>query len=611
MLINLDEDLASLTVAGQKLELESVRGTIAVGELFEFSAHLATSMQVGTNTQKLLSQPFVLKIHSRLDETLSVHGVVAACHHHEDGDKEGYVLELRPNAYPRVLRRNHRVFQDATAKAIISDVLNRSGTDIGPVEWALHATYAQRPYVVQAGESDWAFIERISAREGIYYYFRFEADKTVLVFADDSPAAPGIAEPLRIPVRDASSLSNEEAILQSHHQFATVTEQSRVRCYEPYKVADVMDEAASRKASEREYYSAPDEFLDSSDGQHKAKTLVEAFGVSGRVLSAKTTVLRLIPGYHFTLAEHDVSAFNIDYFITGLTLFVQRLTTTSAAKRKRRNREAFSLRITAIPLDTPYRSPVPQPVFAPGPQTARVVGPAGEEIHTNDTGQIRAQFYWDREGKQDHTASTLMRVGQFPLAGSMMLPRIHWDQLIGFTSGHVDAPVVLGHLYDSIAPVPYALPANKTRTAWQTNTTPADGSSNEIRYEDKAGEEEIFLNASYDMTYEVGKDSSVTVGTNHTTEIGVNQSCTIGSNQSMGIGGKHEVSIGTAETLTVSGSRTVSIGGNESATIGATRATTVTGGVTLDTSGGRSVTAGTMMMTAATMGVERVGLGTS
>src|SRR6185436_264741 len=114
------------------------------------------------------------------------------------------------------------------------------------------------------------------------------------------------------------------------------------------------------------------------------------------------------------------------------------------------------------------------------------------------------QHYWDREGKRDDKASTWMRVGQFPLGGSMILPRIGWDMLIGHHEGDIDRPAVVTHLYDGEHPVPYALPANKTRTAFQTATSPGGGSTNEMRFEDKAGSEEIFLNASKDMNVVVG-----------------------------------------------------------------------------------------------------------
>lgn len=610
MLTSFTKDLMTLKVAGQRLEIESVRGRFAVGELFELFAHLVASKQVNTTAQKLVGRVFQLKFNSPIGDELTVHGIVAGCEHHEDGNAEGFVLELRPWAYVRTLRRNSRVFQHFNVKQIVNDVLGASGPEIGALEWVLQNDHPERAYVAQYDESDWAFIERILAIEGIHYYFRFDDEDTVLVFSDDSAGAKAITAPTRVPLKDASHLNQEAAIVQSHHRASIATDQVRLREYDPHGAAGVLDESVTLGNSWREYYAAAAGFSDSGTGQRRVKTLGEAFGVQRRVLRAHTNVLRLIPGHKFELSGHSIGSHNIPYFITSLEVFARRVT-PRAAPEKRKQQKGIGLSFTAIPLEIPFRLPVPQPRVAPGPQTAVVVGPTGQEIHTDDRGQIRAQFYWDREGKRNHTASTPMRVSQFPLAGSMMLPRIHWDQLIGFNAGNVDVPMVLGHLYDSVCPVPYALPEHKTRTAWQTATTPSNGTANEIRYEDKAGQEEIFLNASYDMAYEIGHDSSLTVGVDQTTEIGVNQTLSVGANQSLNIAGKHEVTVGATESLTVSGARSVTVGGNESTTIGATRAVTVTGGDTLDAKGGRSLTAGSLMLTAATMGIERMVLGKS
>ncbi|MGC4070372.1 MAG: type VI secretion system tip protein TssI/VgrG [Polyangiaceae bacterium] len=389
------------------------------------------------------------------------------------------------------------------------------------------------------------------------------------------------------------------------------TDQVRLRDYNAKKPTLKLDVTQKFESSWREHYDFPGRFDALAAGERRARLLGEALRANQSEILGHTNSPRLVPGHQFKLLENDEGE-GTGYFITDLTVTARRGEgTTESARRSRKSRLGLSLLVRAIPATTPYRPKAVGPRFAAGIQTAVNVGPKGDEIFSDDKGYVRTQFYWDREGKRNETASTFMRVGQFPLAGSMMLPRIGWDQVVGFTSGDVDSPVVLGHLYDSVAKVPYPLPENKTRTAWQTATTPSNGTANEIRFEDKAGSEEIFLNASYDMSYDVGKDSSVTVGVDQSTDIGVNQTVKVGSNQSLTVGGKQDVSIGAAETLTVSGARTYSITGNDSETVGAVRSVTTSGGAAIDVDGGRSLTAGALMMTAATMGVSRQALGSA
>ena len=51
----------------------------------------------------------------------------------------------------------------------------------------------------------------------------------------------------------------------------------------------------------------------------------------------------------------------------------------------------------------------PKPVVQ-GPQTAIVVGAAGEEIYTDKYGRVKVQFHWDRYGKKDENSSCWIRV---------------------------------------------------------------------------------------------------------------------------------------------------------------------------------------------------------
>ncbi len=96
------------------------------------------------------------------------------------------------------------------------------------------------------------------------------------------------------------------------------------------------------------------------------------------------------------------------------------------------------------------RTPKPAVV---GVQTATVVGPAGEEIHTDEFGRVRVQFPWDRLGKFDQYSFCWVRdsAGVLPAGtgcGMLVLPRIGQEDLVGFLHGDPEQPVVIGRVFN-------------------------------------------------------------------------------------------------------------------------------------------------------------------
>jgi type VI secretion system secreted protein VgrG len=394
------------------------------------------------------------------------------------------------------------------------------------------------------------------------------------------------------------------AVYRVTERAALVHDAVRLCDYDFHKPRFKLDEKAGDGL--HELYDFPGRFLDPAAGKRLAQVRLEERRSRRRTLMGGTSTVRLRTGRSFTLSGHPIGKLNGSYLVESVTLRASEPRGVSAS-----GQEGLVLSWVAIPKSTPYRAPRKATVTRDpaGLETGVVVGPAGQEIHPDKSGCIRVQFYWDREGKRDEKASTWMRVGQFALGGSMVLPRIGWDVLVHHHEGDIDQPFVSAHLYDGRFLVPYKLPDNKTRTAWQTATTPGGGSSNEVRFEDKKGSEEIFVNASKDMNVQVGDNRMEKVGVDLTESIGSNFEAKIGSNRKVGIKSNQDISIGANESLTVSGSRSVAVGGSESTTIGASRSVTVTKGSTIEATGGRTLTVGGTMLSAGALGVNRLVLG--
>jgi type VI secretion system secreted protein VgrG len=204
-----------------------------------------------------------------------------------------------------------------------------------------------------------------------------------------------------------------------------------------------------------------------------------------------------------------------------------------------------------------------------GCQTAVVVGPAGEEIYTDDKARIKVQFHWDREGHNDAASSCWIRVASFWAGqgwGAIHLPRIGQEVVVDFLEGDPDCPIVVGSVYNAVKTPPYSLPDNKTQSGIKSRSSKGGGTANynEIRFEDKKGSEEILIHAEKDMNTEVEHDRSVTVGNNETKQIGAKQEITIGSSKTEQVGSDKSLTVGGSETRTVASGRSVTVGGDDS-----------------------------------------------
>jgi hypothetical protein len=168
----------------------------------------------------------------------------------------------------------------------------------------------------------------------------------------------------------------------------------------------------------------------------------------------------------------------------------------------------------------PWVTPKPQ-VF--GVQSAMVVGPDGEEIHTDEFGRVRVQFHWDREGRRDPKSSCWVRVSQGwagPGFGMIAIPRIGQEVLVTFLEGDPDQPVIVGRLFNNIAKVPYKLPEQKTVSGWKSSSTPGSTGFNEMRFDDAKGRELVSMQAERNLTKLVKRHEREKTGRTRTIRVG-------------------------------------------------------------------------------------------
>ncbi|MBN3063808.1 type VI secretion system tip protein VgrG, partial [Pectobacterium aquaticum] len=210
----------------------------------------------------------------------------------------------------------------------------------------------------------------------------------------------------------------------------------------------------------------------------------------------------LMPGNTFTLTEHPNAVWQT-VSVTHVGQQPQALEEESGGEPT-----TMSNSFAVVKGTTTWRAAMPYKPMVDGPQIATVVGPTGEEIYCDQYGRVKLQFPWDRYGASNDQSSCWVRVSQGWAGGQygmIAIPRIGHEVIVSFLEGDPDQPIVTGRTFHATNPSPYPLPANKTRTVLRTKTHQGEG-FNELRFEDQAGQEEIYLHGQKDLKALVGND---------------------------------------------------------------------------------------------------------
>ena len=599
-------------LSGSSLRVFRFRGQERISESFIFVIDLVCD-DSDLDLEAAISQPACLTLRGRLYDGSRyeryVHGVVERFVQLAAGIRHSrYQATLVPVTKPLSYTRNSRIFQQQTTAEVTKKVFEDGQVPGDAVSTMLHGSYGPRDYCVQYQESDLDFVQRLFEEEGIFYFFEHEKDKAKLNLGDGGHAFESLPKYAEVQLRERPHVY-EEGLSEFHAEAALRPGAAAMRDYkfkQPALELEVTAEAD--KHAEREMYFFPGDYVDPALGKRLVKVRLEELQSQKQRYVGTGNVRAMLPGYKFTLGGHRRSSCNKEYLIVAVS--------HSGAQPQALGEEGagaqaatYENSIECIPAGTPFRpariTPVPK---IPGVQTAMVVGPSGEEIHCDSHGRVKVHFPWDREGKKDDTSSCWIRVSQ-PWGGvsygGMFLPRVGQEVLVQFLEGDPDRPVIVGRVYNGENPTPYGLPDKKTVSTFKTASSPGGNGSNELRFEDAAGSEEIYLHGQLDMntvierdrtqkfgrdtvdsvgrdrTREVVNNESITIGVDRSAQVGSNETLKVGSNQSLNVGSNQDTTSGANQELTVGANRTSTIGANKTTTVGGAHTETVSGAQTI------------------------------
>ncbi|MHB8473112.1 MAG: type VI secretion system Vgr family protein [Gammaproteobacteria bacterium] len=503
---------------------------------------------------------------------------------------------------------NCRIFQELTVPEIIAKIFD-DHPQVADVKQELTSSYRKWEYCVQYRETDFNFVSRLMEQEGIYYYFRHVDGHHTLVLSDSistHAAFSGYGSLAFIPQERTGRLEHER-----------ILEWNLVREIQPgrYVIDDfdfkkpsvelqVKDRVTrNHELADYEIYDYPGEYVTVHEGEQYVRARIEELHSQFEMARGTANARGVCPGNLFKLTGHTRTDQNSEYLVVATQHTLEyneyeAMETTSAGA-------SFDCRFTVMNSRQPFRPlrRTPKPTVQ-GPQTAVVVGPAGDEIYTDKYGRIKVQFHWDREGQHNENSSCWIRVSH-PWAGKnwgmVAIPRIGQEVIVDFLEGDPDQPIITGRVYNAEQMPPYELPANMTQTGIKSRSSKGGGGANfnEIRFEDKKGAEQVFIHAEknqdigvendeshwvghdrtknidHDETSHIKHDRTETVDNNETITIGVNRTEKVGSNETITIGSNRAEHVGANETISIGANRTENVGANETITIGATRTITV------------------------------------
>jgi type VI secretion system secreted protein VgrG len=365
-----------------------------------------------------------------------------------------------------------------------------------------------------------------------------------------------------------------------------------------------------------EVYDYPGGYVDRGAGQDYVKARLEALQCDTQTGHGAGDIRGLVAGNLFKLVQFPIESQNKEYLIVSTSFDVANnpFGTGDSPEGGEEDERRFRWSFSGIDSKVPFRPllTTSQPRVE-GVQTAMVVGPGGEEIHTDKYGRVKVQFHWDREGANDEKSSCWVRVAQLWAGsgwGAIHIPRIGQEVIVDFLEGDPDRPIITGRVYNGESPPPYALPAEKTKSGIKSRSSKGGTAANfnEFRFEDKKGNEEVYLHAEKDLNSVVENDETRTVGHDRTTEIGNDETITVkhdrtekvDNDEDITIVGNRTEDVGKDETVTVSGSRSLTVALNDSNTIGmahelavgASDTTTVGASQSISVGGSRSISVG-------------------
>lgn len=553
--------------------ITAFQGSEYISDLFEFELELL-SENLTIAADQIVGKPVTVTLQN--EQLRTFNGFIKSLTFGEMGPHNHRIYRMSMVPWLWFLTKSHncRIFQEQTAKDIISQIFNERGYN----DFEFKANGGSlREYCVQYNESDFNFISRLLEEEGIAYYFEHSEGKHQLILVDKANAYQEVTETnLEYSHGNAPNIQ----INRWEHKYQFKKGLWTLNDYnfkEPTKDLKATSKTNSKFSNNSlyEHYEYPG-FYDLNSGKDLVKVRLEAEEALRDSITGASDCSSFYAGGKFKLAKHDTATEQGAYVLVAVNHYASDASFYTGEE----GQAQYSNDFVGIPADVHFRpTPIHHKPLMKGPQSAVVVGPTGEEIYIDEFGRIKVQFIWDRNGQMNENSSCYIRVVQAWAGnqwGSSFIPRIGHEVIVNFLDGDPDRPLVTGSVYNGKNKPVYS---SKTQSGIKSRSTKGGTAQNfnEFRFDDKKGSEQIYVHAEKNLDTHVEHNETLTVendryktvhndenydvGANRTKTIGANQTESIGKDKSTDVGGNHDETIGKSMNITVAKDLTETIGG--------------------------------------------------
>jgi len=364
-----------------------------------------------------------------------------------------YKVEIYPLFWFLKLRSKSRIFQLMSVPDIITQVLEDAGMTGADFQINTSSSYSPRPYCVQYRETDFDFVSRLLSEEGMFYYFQHDVDKEIMVIGDDASALIDCTPEAEVryhPYSGAKS-SEEETLLHCGIEYCVYSGKITLNDYN-YEQPDMQlrFSNASDKFNELELYDQPGNYKESSEGEKRVLVKKEIARGRHQILKAEGTFRSITSGHKINIKEHPAQSLNRLYAVLNAT---HKGTQTQVFQHGEASQEGLSYKtvFSAIPVEFPIRPDkiIPKPLAST--QTARVVGPSGEQFYLDDLGRVKIRFHWDGDCEDEESCTCWVRVSEGYAGsdhGSQFPPLVGDEVIVNFIHGDPDQPIITGRTYN-------------------------------------------------------------------------------------------------------------------------------------------------------------------
>ncbi|WP_070194281.1 type VI secretion system tip protein VgrG [Escherichia coli] len=619
----------------------------SLSSLFSLDLSLVSQQFLSLEFAQVLDKMAYLTVWQGDDVQRRVKGVVTWFELGEnDKNQMLYSMKVCPPLWRTGLRQNFRIFQNEDIESILATILKENGV----TEWSplFSEPHPSREFCVQYGETDYDFLCRMAAEEGIFFYEE-HAQKSIdqsLVLCDTVRYLP---ESFEIPWNPNTRTEVSTLCISQFRYSAQIRPSSVVTKDYTFKRpgwAGRFDQEGQYQDYQRtqyEVYDYPGRFK-GAHGQNFARWQMDGWRNNAEVARGTSRSPEIWPGRRIVLTGHPQANLNREWQVVASELHGGRRIVLTGHPQANLNREwqvvaselhgeqpqavpgrrgsgtTLNNHFAVIPADRTWR---PQPLLKPlvdGPQSAVVTGPAGEEIFCDEHGRVRVKFNWDRYNPSNQDSSCWIRVAQAWAGrvkfnwdrynpsnqdsscwirvaqawagtgfGNLAIPRVGQEVIVDFLNGDPDQPIIMGRTYHQENRTPGSLPGTKTQMTIRSKNYKGSG-FNELKFDDATGKEQVYIHAQKNMNTEVLNNRTTDVINNHAGKEQVyihaqkNMNTEVLNNRTTDVINNHAETIGNNQMIAVTNNQIQTVGVNQIETVGSNQIINV-GSVQVETIG--------------------------